>query len=306
MALLTAARAVASLLAVSLLAFSIIRAMPSDPVAIAIRAYNLPVTPEVAQTLRRQWGLDLPLYRQYLSWIGRFVLGDWGISFRTGEPIVAEFLRRLPLSLEIGLSGLGLAALLAIPIGFLSARRPRGWIDVFSRFLAIASQAIPAFWLGLVLLWVLAVEWRFMHPFGDNLGAIALAICLIAFASLGTLSRVYRRGLLEAQREPFFRTALAKGLSPDAALWRHAHRHALCALLASLRSEAGWAIGGTATVEVLAGLPGISQFLVQSIAVRDYFVLQAYVMVVAFWMIVMNAAIGWSLAALDPRWAEAQ
>jgi peptide/nickel transport system permease protein len=296
-------RAVLSLVAVSLLTFPIIRAMPSDPVALAIRAWNLPATEEVAIGLRRQWGLDLPLYRQYLAWIGRFVLGDWGISFRTGEPISTEFLRRLPLSLGIGVSGLGLAAGLAVLLGFFSALSPHGIVDRLGRVLAIAAQAVPAFWLGLVLLWLLSVKWRLFAPFADNAGTVALAIVLVAFASLGTLARAYRRGLLDVQSQSYFVTALAKGIPFGVALWRHGHRQAACAMLASLRSEVGWAIGGTATVEVLFGLPGISQFLVQSIAVRDYFVLQAYVMVVAIWMIAANAVIGCSLARLDPRLA---
>jgi peptide/nickel transport system permease protein len=167
--------------------------------------------------------------------------------------------------------------------------------------LAITAKAIPSFWLGLVLLWLLAVRWRVLDPLDENAGLVALAIVLVAFTSLGTLARIYRRGLIEAERQPFFRTALAKGLTHDTVLWRHGHRHAACALLASLRAEAGWAIGGTATVEVLLGLPGISQFLVQSVAVRDYFVLQAYVMVVAMWMIAINAAISLSFPLLDPR-----
>jgi len=296
-----AARAAIGLVAVSVLAFLIIRALPSDPVTLAIQAWNLPATDEVIRDLRRAWGLDRPLPLQYLGWLGRFVLGDWGTSFRTGAPIADEFLRRLPLSFGIGVGGLVLAALLAVPIGYRAACKPGGWIDRFSRLLAVGAQAVPVFWLGLILLWLLAVKWRLMRPFADHPGTIALAIALVAFASLGPLARVYRRALIEVEHQPFFRTALAKGLSREQALWRHGGRHALYALLASLRAEAGWAIGGTATVEVLIGLPGISQFLVQSIAARDYFVLQAHVMVVAIWMIAMNASVGLLHCRLDPR-----
>jgi peptide/nickel transport system permease protein len=300
-ALATVLRAIMGLLGVSLIAFPIIRAMPADPAAVAIRAWNLPATEEVARGLRQAWGLDLPIDWQYLHWIGRFVLGDWGTSFRTGGPILGEFLHRLPLSLGIGVGALGVAVALAVPLGFLAARRPGGLVDRLSRVLAIAAKAIPSFWLGLALLWLLAVKWRVLDPVDETAGLVALAVVLVAFTSLGTLARVYRRGLIEAERQPFFRAALAKGLPPGAVLWRHGHRHAACALLASLRAEAGWAIGGTATVEVLLGLPGISQFLVQSVAARDYFVLQAYVMVVAMWMIAINAAIGLFFPLLDPR-----
>lgn len=294
-------RAASGLLAVSVLAFLIIRAVPSDPVILAIQAWNLPPTDEVISGLRHEWGLDRPLLLQYLGWLGRFVRGDWGTSFRTGAPIADEFLRRLPLSLGIGLGGLVLAAALSVPIGYRAACRPGGLIDSMSRALATGAQAVPAFWLGLILLWLLAAKWRLMRPFADHPGTLALAIGLIAFASLGSLARVYRRALVDVEGQPFFRTALAKGLSRDQALWRHGGRHAIYALLASLRAEAGWAIGGTATVEVLIGLPGISQFLVQSIAARDYLVLQAYVMVVAIWMTAMNAVVTVLHRRLDPR-----
>jgi peptide/nickel transport system permease protein len=125
-------RAIASLLGVSLIAFPIIRAMPADPAAVAINAWNLPATDEVARGLRHAWGLDLPFYWQYLHWIGRFVLGDWGVSFRTGEPVLTEFLHRLPLSLGIGVGALGVAVALAVPLGFLAARQPGGLVDRLS------------------------------------------------------------------------------------------------------------------------------------------------------------------------------
>ncbi|WP_421363115.1 ABC transporter permease subunit [Agrobacterium rosae] len=117
----------------------------------------------------------------------------------------------------------------------------------------------------------------------------------------GTGVRVYRRDLSETAARPHFQTALAKGLSERQALWRHGHRSALYALLAAVRSEAGWVIGSTATMEILFGLPGISQFLVQSIAARDQMVLQAYVMVIAIWMLMMNGGAHLAMQLLDPR-----
>jgi ABC-type dipeptide/oligopeptide/nickel transport system permease component len=130
---------------------------------------------------------------------------------------------------------------------------------------------------------------------------LLLAILLIASHSLGVLTRVYRRGLLAAGAMPFMQTALAKGLSRRQALWRHGQRHALLALLSAVRSEAAWAVGTSATMEVLFGLPGISRFLVDSIAARDYAVLQAYVMIVALWMLVLNAVVAMVVGRLDPR-----
>lgn len=293
--------ALMGLLAVSLASFTVISLMPTDPVAIAIRVWNLPATDETAAAMRAQWGLDQPLLSRYLGWLAGFVTGEWGRSFRTGEPVFGEFLQRLPVSLSLGLAGLALANLLAIPLGFFAAARPKGMVDRFSRALSVFVQSVPAFWLGLILLWVLGVQLRWIRPFSNEWSAVVLPVLLIALHSVAVLARVYRRDLRETAARPHFQTALAKGLSERQALWRHGHRSALYALLAAVRSEAGWVIGSTATMEILFGLPGISQFLVQSIAARDQMVLQAYVMVIAIWMLVMNGGAHLAMHLLDPR-----
>lgn len=292
---------VIGLLALSFASFTLITLMPADPVEIAIRAWNLAATDETVAALRAEWGLDRPLLLRYLHWLADFVTGDWGRSFRTGEPVFAEFRERLPVSLLLGLSGLFLAIVVAIPLGFFAAARQGGLADRGSRLLSVFVQAVPAFWLGLVLLWVLGVQLRWIRPFATDATAFVLPVMLIALHSVAVFSRVYRRDMTETARRPYFRTALAKGLSPRQALWRHAHRGAFYAMLSAVRSEAGWVIGSTATMEILFNLPGLSQFLVQSIAVRDQMVLQAYVMVIALWLLIMNAIVHVTLSLLDPR-----
>lgn len=292
---------VVGLVALSFASFSLISQMPADPVEIAIRAWNLPVTEETVAALRADWGLDQPLVLRYLHWLVDFVTGDWGRSFRTGEPVFAEFRERLPVSLLLGLSGLLLAIALAVPLGFFAAARPGGLADRGSRALSIFVQAVPGFWLGLILLWVLGVQLRWIRPFATDASAFVLPVLLIGLHSVAVFSRVYRRDMVQTMQRPYFRSALAKGLSHRQALWRHAHRGAFYALLSAVRSEAGWVIGSTATMEILFNLPGLSQFLVQSIAVRDQMVLQAYVMVIALWLLAMNALVHLSLRLLDPR-----
>lgn len=294
-------KALMGLLVISFASFTVIAMMPADPVAIAIRVWNLPATDETVAALRADWGLDQPLIIRYLHWLTDFGVGDWGRSFRTGEPVINELLERLPVSLSLGLAGLALAIALAIPIGFFAAVRPDGLADRLSRALSVFVQAVPGFWLGLILLWVLGVQLRWIRPFANDWTAIALPILLIALHSTAVFARVYRKDMRQTVTQPYFRTALAKGLSQRQALWRHGHRSALYALLSTVRSEAGWVIGSTATMEILFGLAGISQFLVQSIGARDQMVLQAYVMIIATWMIVMNGLALFAMRLLDPR-----
>ncbi|MCZ7485545.1 ABC transporter permease [Rhizobium rhizogenes] len=294
---------VLGMVALSFASFTLIAWMPADPVQIAIRVWNLTATSETVAALREGWGLDRPLILRYLHWFVDFVTGDWGRSFRTGESVFAEFIERLPLSLMLGISGLLLAIAVAVPLGFSAAARPGGIADRASRAFSVFVQAVPGFWLGLVLLWVLGVQLRWIRPFGTDITAIVLPVILIACHSAAVFARIYRRDMIETTRQPYFRTALAKGLSHRQALWRHAHRGAFYALLSAVRSEAGWVIGSTATMEILFNLPGISQFLVQSIAVRDQMVLQAYVMVIALWLLFMNLIVQLFQRLLDPRLA---
>jgi ABC-type dipeptide/oligopeptide/nickel transport system permease component len=292
----------AMLVATSVLAFATLRAMPGDPVEIALVTWNIAATPETIGALRRQWGLDQNLAGQYLSWLGRFLTGDWGVSFRTGRPILREMLERLPVSAALGFGGVAIASALAVPLGFLSARKPRGFADHLARAVNVLTQSVPSFWLGLILLWVLGVKLRLIRPFsGDTWTRLALPILLLAFYSLGSLTRVYRTELLAAAREPYFMTARAKGLSMTRALWSHGHRAAMFAMVAAMAPEFGWVVGGTAVTEVVFALPGVSLFLVQSVGARDYFVLQAYVVTVGAWMLLVRLGIEATLRQLEPR-----
>ncbi len=290
------------LAATSVLSFAMLHAMPGDPVEIALAAWNTPATPERIGALRRAWGLDLPLAGQYLSWLGRFLTGDWGLSFRTGRPILREIVERLPVSAALGFGSLAVACVLAVPLGFLAARRPGGVADSIARAINVLSQSVPSFGLALILLWTLGVKLQLIRPFSGDIGPrLVLPILLLAFYSLGSLTRVYRTELLAAAREPYFTTARAKGLSETRALWSHGHGAALFAMVAALGPEFGWIVGGTAVTEVVFALPGVSQFLVQSIGARDYFVLQAYVVVIAAWMLVVRTGVEGTLRLLEPR-----
>lgn len=289
----------------SLMAFAIILHMPADPVDIAIQAWNLAATDETIAALRADWGLDLPFWQRYGIWITDFIQGDWGRSFQTGDAIAGEFMDRLPLSFLLGFGGLALALLLALPLGFSAAHRPNGFADHISRSLSIFVQAVPAFWTGLILLWVLGAKLQIIRPFSQDwpsiLMTVLLAICLVSLQSLASFARVYRKALTDFKATPPYLTALSKGLSPAQALWQHGHRNGLYAVICVVYAEFAWIIGGSATIEILFNLPGISQFLVSSIGARDQFVMQSYIMVVAIWMLVTGFVVKSLQLLLDPR-----
>jgi peptide/nickel transport system permease protein len=295
-------RAVLLLWLASLAAFAIIRAMPADPAVITLLAFNQPVTEAGIAELRSAWGLDRPLVEQYVLWLGDFVAGDWRRSFRTGEPILAEFLARLPVSLTIGLGGLVLAIVLAVPLAEAAARRHHGVCDRLLDALTLGAQAVPAFWLAALLIWFFAVELAWLRPLaGATVERMILPIAIVAITGIGPLASVYRAGMNEVGRSHYFMVALGKGGDADATLSRHGRRYAAMGLAAALTAEASWVIGGTAVVEVVFGLPGISQFLVESLGVRDYFVVQAYLMVAVAWMVAVALVAQVARHLLDPR-----
>ncbi|SNY93151.1 peptide/nickel transport system permease protein [Cohaesibacter sp. ES.047] len=290
-----------SLLVISIITFAVIINMPSDPVDIAIRAWNLAATDETVAALRQEWGLDQPFLIRYFNWLLGFVTGNWGRSFQSGQLVFAEFLERLAISFLLGFCGLALAGIMAIPLGFFAALKPGGVVDHFSRTLSVFVQTVPAFWSGLVLLWVLGAKLHWLRPFSQDVETLFLAICLIALHSTAVFARVYRKALRDCITAPYFATALSKGLTRRQALWHHCNKSALFALFSAVHSEAGWVIGSTATMEILFNFPGISQFLVKSIEARDQMILQAYVMVVALWMVLISVLVKVIQRWLDPR-----
>ena len=288
-------------LAVSLAAFLLMRAMPGDAAEAILFSRGIAPTPELVEAARREVGLDQPLAMQFLEWVWRLLHGDLGVSHRSGAPIMATLLEKLPVSLTIGFGGLILGAALAFALALATVARTAGF-ERGTRFLAVAVQAVPAFALGLGVIWLFGVELKWIRPFtGGWLERIVLPMLLVATYTCGALVRVLRLEMMRAMEAPFARAARAKGLSDGQLVWSHASPFGLVALSSALRSEAAWVIGGTATAEVLFGAPGVSAWVVEAVGMRDYGVVQAYVLTVILWMLIVHAALDAASRRLDPR-----
>jgi peptide/nickel transport system permease protein len=301
-ALAAAARAALLLWLASLVVFVLLRAVPGDPVLIGLFERGMGATPENIAALREFWGFDQPWWAQYAGWMGHLLVGDWGQSLRTGRPVAGELLARLPWSVAIGAGGLGLAAVLSLPLGFLSALRPGGAVDRATRLLTIGAQTVPSFLVAIVLASLISAQLGLLRVYtGTPAERLVLPIVLVAVYSIPRLARVVRSGYLLGAEAPHLTTAMAKGLSTAQALARHAGRPALLALIAALLPQAAWVIGGTAVVEIVFAVPGVSQLVVESVNARDYAVLQVFVMLVATGMVVVHAAAEIARRQLDPR-----
>jgi len=281
--------------------FALFRLAPGDPAAIFAQAAGL-AGAEVEAALRADWGVDRPLLAQFADWFGGLIQGDLGRSFRDARPVAADFAARLPWSAAIGLGGLLLGLLAALLLGYRAALHPGGPADHATRALAVLAQCLPAFAVGVVVLWVFSVEFRLIRPLtGGWPERLFLPMALVALFSAGSLARVTRAAFADVRAAPWFVTALAKGLSPAAALWRHGRRHVALTLLAVLTPEMAWVIGGTAVAEIVFGTPGLSERVVAAVAGRDYPVLQAYAALTAGLVLGARTCARLLADRLDPR-----
>lgn len=301
-ATLTVGQLAISWLAVTAAAFFLLRLMPGDPVEIFLDHLSVRASPETVAAYRTQWGLDGSVLSQFLRWLFGFLTLDWGVSFETGRAVSADFAARLPYSVAIGFGGLTLAVLCGYGLGFFAALTPGGLADSVARGLAVAGQALPAFAVGLVLLWVLGVQLRWINAFGGGpVERVLLPTLLVAFFSVGSIARIVRAGFLDVKVSHYHRTALAKGRSPTGALWHHGREAGALTLIAGLAPELAWIVGGTAVAEIVFGVPGVSERVVQAVNARDYAILQPYIALVALWVAVVLQAARMLRHALDPR-----
>lgn len=288
------------------LVFIALRLAPGDPAQILLGTF---VTEERVAQLHAKFGLDQPLHVQYWRFLVSLARGDLGDSFLTRQPVMEEIKRVFPYSLVLGVMATGLAALLAVPVGVLaSVRRGTAW-DYGALSLALLLVSMPTFWLGILLMYLFAVNLRWFPAIGggspDNLlsmihhavlPAVALAGGLLAF-----LARLTRANMHEVLSSDYVRTARAKGLAERVVIYRHALRNAMIPVLSVLGLGMGQLMGGSVIIEVVFARPGLGKLLVDSITGRDYIQAQACIIVLAAVFVLVNLLTDLSYALVDPR-----
>jgi peptide/nickel transport system permease protein len=298
------------LLAMSVFVFLLIRLVPGDPVRTML---GFRATDENVATIRAQLGLDQPLVDQYLGWLGATLRLDLGQDFVSKVAINELITERLPVTLELTSLAMLLALAVGVPLGVLAATRRRN-TGRATTALAIAGIAIPDFWLGIMLVLVIAGTFRWLPPSGwvpfledpvANLRYMILPVITLAFAEIAYILRTTRASMEETLGSPFVTFLKAKGVSDRSITYRHALRSAAVPIVTVVGIQVGVLIGGAIVVEVLFGLPGIGKMLVTAINQRNYPVVQAGILVVAFLFIVVNLITDLLYGALDPRIAEA-
>ena len=297
------------LVGVSLLVFSMVRLIPGDIVDLLIGP-ELYVGADYRAELRAKYGLDQPIYVQYVRWVGEIVRGNFGASLRNNEPVIGTILRRLPITVELALLSVALSAIVAIPLGVVSAVRRNSTTDFVARLLAMVGLSVPNFWLAAMLLLISSVLFRWqpslrLVPLWEdpltNLSQLLMPTVSLSLALMAIVMRMTRSSMLEVLRQDYIQTARAKGLLPRVILVRHALKNAFIPVITILGVQLGALLGGTVLIEVIFGLPGIGRLLIDAINTRDYPMLQGTVLFIAVAFVMVNLLVDLLYAYLDPR-----
>jgi len=286
------------LIGITVVAFVLVR-LTGDPATIMLP----PEAPAATvAAFRAEFGLDQPIHIQYLRFVGDALRGDFGKSLRYREPVGDLVLERLPATLELAIGAMAIAVFIGIPVGVLSAVKRNSWIDTVTRFFALFGQAVPSFYLGLMLIMIIAVQFRWLPTGGRGsleqliLPAVTLGVHLMALTA-----RFSRGAVLDVLRQDYIRTGRAKGLGETILLSRHVMKNAMIPIVTVIGLQVGAMFSGAVVTETVFSWPGIGRLMVQAISTRDFPIVQATVMIVAVIFVVVNLLVDLTYAWLDPR-----
>lgn len=295
------------LLVVSLLTFLIASLLPGD---LAYVVLGDQATPEKVEALRHDMGLDQPIWWRYLGWLGHVLEGDFGRSFRTGQTVLEAVAERLPVSFELMILAELMGLAIGIPLAIVCAARSGGAFDHFMTGTAFGMLSVPTFLSAILLIYLFAVELRWLPATGyvpltedpaGNLRFFVLPALTLALAEWPGIMRVLRSDMIATLQEDYIALAKAKGLKPSRILFVHALKPSSLTLVTVTGINIGRLIGGTLIVETIFALPGIGRLLVGAIYTRDLIILQGVVLLVAAGFVVMNFVVDMLYAILDPR-----
>jgi glutathione transport system permease protein len=273
--------------------------LSGDPVMLLVPA---DAPPEVVDTTRHELGLDRPLPEQFLRYIARVAAGDLGTSLRFNRPVAQLMAERLPRTIELTLAALLLAVAIAIPAGILSALTRGRFLDQLTMVLAVSGQALPVFWLALLLIWLFALKLGWLPVFGYGTPAhLVLPAVSLSTIVVGRLARIVRASMLEVLGQDYIRTARAKGLGEGRVIARHGLQNAAIPIVTVIGLQLAQLLGGAVVTEAVFAWPGVGSLAAQAVFDRDFPVVQGVTLVTSTIFVVANLAVDLTYVALNPR-----
>jgi peptide/nickel transport system permease protein len=299
-----------TLLGVAILIFFLMRVIPGDIVVLKYATEGHMVSEETIKMERSRLGLDKSIWYQFGLWIWNLAHGDLGVSMWTGRPVSNEIAIRFQLSLQVTIMATAFSMLIAIPLGTLAALKQDTWIDVVIRIISIAGLAIPSFWLGILMIMMLLIffDWLpsmvytplWKNPWA-NLSQLIWPVLAVGYRYSAVATRMTRSVVLEVLREDYIRTARAKGLNEKLILIRHALKPAMLPIISVIGLELALLLGGLVVTEQVFNLNGLGLLLVNSIAMRDYIMIQSLILLFSLFFLLVNFVLDILYAYMDPR-----
>lgn len=296
------------MLVISAIVFSLMHLIPGDPAQVLLGFEN--TDPAQLEAVRRDLGLDRPIYVQYGRWLGKLLRGDLGTSVRTGRPIRVLIAEAIPFTLELSAYALVLAIAIAIPVGTLAGTTRSKLADGAMQTLTLFGLSLPAFWVGAMLILLFSVELRWFpiltYPgLGEaplaNLRGFFLPALTLAVPNAASIARMVRSSMVAVRGEEYVKVARAKGLREAVVVRRHMLKNALIPVITLIGIVAGYLLGGSIVVEQVFAIPGVGRLGLQAITQRDYPVLQAVVLMVTGLFVLVNLVVDVIYVLLDPR-----
>ena len=312
---------------ISLLVFLLIHAAPGDPADLLL---SEEASPQDIADARRRWGLDQPIYIQYLRFLANILSGDLGTSFRYADPVITLIGERLPATIELAIASLLIAIILGIPLGVWAGAKPNSWADNLGSMFGFFGISMPNFWFGIMLILVVSGYFNWLPSSGrstygvaqgsetgfyiiqslaagnmkaawDGIKFVIMPAIALGTGMMGLIMRVTRSSVLEIMNEDYIRTARAKGLGERTVLWRHVLRNALVPIITVVGLELGTLLSGSIIVETVFAWPGSGSLLIAAIQSRDYPLITGTVLTYTIAFVVINFTIDILYALIDPR-----
>jgi peptide/nickel transport system permease protein len=278
----------------------LIHLVPGDPVQI-MYAQSQGTTPEQLEVIRHSLGLDLPIYHQYINFVGNLLQGDLGYTIRGHQPVLDVILQRLPNTIELALAAMTVAILIGLPLGFIAAYKRGTALDTTLMVAAITGISIPHFWLGLVLLFFFAVDLGWLPVSGTGPLNLVLPAVTLGLSNAAIVARMTRSSMIEIMSQDFVRTAESKGLPKAMVLYRHVLRAGLLPVITMMGLQFSFMMGGAIVVENIFSWNGVGRMAVEAIFQRDYPVIQGFILTFAVIVVCVSIILDAVYAVVDPR-----
>ena len=287
---------------VATLTFLLLRLSPGDPATIMLKTNDVPVSNEALDSLRTELGLTESIGSQYVQWLKDVFTGQWGNSYVSKKPVVDELFERLPATLELASASLLVMLAITFILGISTAIYSEGLLDRIGRLMALLGSAIPSFWLGSLFIYLFSVQYGLLPSMGRSSWQHLVLPVLTLGLGLGTVyARVLRTNMLDLMNQNFVKAARARGMSKRRILVFQVFKHALLPIVTMIGTSFAFMLGGSIIVESIFSWPGLGRYIIESINMRDYPVIQGYVIFASILFVAIHTIVDFIYVLVDPR-----